>query len=112
MCGIAGIVGHQPGAQLREYVARMIDALHHRGPDGVTVTERVGVCFGHARLKVIDLATGDQPMRREDWRAAVVFNGEIYNYLELRTELEKQGYSFRTTSDTEVLLASYREWGE
>ncbi len=89
----------------------MGQALLHRGPDGFGVLARPGFGFAHLRLAIVDLAGGRQPMCTEDGDFAVVFNGEIYNHLELRSELERLGYRFRTSSDTEVLLHGYRAWG-
>ncbi len=117
MCGIAGILA-APGAREEagegSTVLAMARALRHRGPDAQTSwVDPDGRCaFGHARLKVVDLHTGDQPMHAADGRCSVVFNGEIYNFRELRAELERDGATFRTHSDTEVLLAGWERWGE
>lgn len=93
-------------------VARMNEATKHRGPDGSRVWSGDGVTFGHNRLAIIDLSDSAlQPMKSTDGRYVIVFNGEIYNYRELRAELEV-GYVFTTQSDTEVLIASYAKWGE
>lgn len=89
----------------------MADALAHRGPDGSGVWTAPGVGLGHRRLSIIDLATGDQPMRSPDGRIALSYNGEIYNFREIRAELETKGHVFRTESDTEVVLAGWRQWG-
>jgi asparagine synthase (glutamine-hydrolysing) len=114
MCGIAGIValGAAAAAPAREALIRMAGALIHRGPDelGVYRDERAGLA--HARLSIIDLATGQQPLGDESERTWIVFNGEIYNYVELREELLALGYRFRTRSDTEVIVQAYRAWGE
>ncbi len=94
---------------------RMLARLSHRGPDdaGTWVDRPAGVLLGHRRLAVIDISPlGHQPMVSDDGRLAIVFNGEIYNFPELRRELEAHGVRFRSTSDTEVLLYGYREWGE
>lgn len=111
MCGIAGIA-HRDGAPSPEALLRMAAALHHRGPDGhgLFVGRRVGLA--HTRLSIIDLAGGAQPLTNEDGSVLVVFNGEIYNYLELRAELEVSGHRFHTHSDTEVLVHAWEEWGE
>jgi asparagine synthase (glutamine-hydrolysing) len=95
----------------RELILRMIGALRHRGPDehGLYRDERVGL--GHARLSIIDLSTGQQPLTNEDGRYWIVFNGEIFNYVELRKDLEAAGHRFRTQSDTEVIVHAYEEWG-
>ena len=103
MCGIAGMVTTRPHA-LREVVERMTGTLTHRGPDadGFYIDPPVGL--GHRRLRIIDLATGDQPMISRSGRHVISYNGELYNYLELRRALIAQGCDFRTQSDTEVLL--------
>lgn len=114
MCGIAGIVALGPAAipPSREALIRMAGALTHRGPDelGIYRDERAGLA--HARLSIIDLATGQQPLADEGDRTWIVFNGEIFNYLELREELAALGHRFRTRSDTEVIVHAYRAWGE
>ncbi len=116
MCGIAGIVRLDTNASppSREQALRMAERLRHRGPDGRSawVSPSGGCALGHARLEVIDLVTGDQPMANEDGTVHVVFNGEIYNFRELRVELEGLGHRFRTKSDTEVLVHGWEEWGE
>lgn len=89
----------------------MCDALIHRGPDGGGVWTAPGVGLGHRRLSIIDIAGSPQPMHSEDGRAVIVFNGEIYNFRELRRELEQAGARFCTDGDTEVILAAYRKWG-
>lgn len=115
MCGIAGWVT-SAGQWDRAVLERMADAIRHRGPDGdgyfIGGTERAQVALAHRRLSIIDLAGGAQPMHSADGRHVIVFNGEIYNFKELRTELAAAGHRFDTASDTEVLLAAYREWGE
>jgi asparagine synthase (glutamine-hydrolysing) len=112
MCGIAGIL-HQDQARPVDHDAlrRMTRALSHRGPDGEGYYVKGNIGLGHRRLAIIDLTTGDQPMYSQDGRVAVVFNGEIYNYLELRQELKNLGHEFVTTSDTEVIIAAYQQWG-
>lgn len=104
MCGIAGWVGDGFPANR---MAAMLDRMAHRGPDGRGRWEDsdAGVVLGHLRLAIIDLNTGDQPLISPDGRYVIVYNGEIYNYLELRPELEAKGWNFSTASDTEVLLA-------
>ena len=112
MCGIAGIFHCgtiKPVDPAR--VERMCDVLAHRGPDGSGVWTAPGVGLGHRRLAIIDLAGSPQPMHSADGRAVVVFNGEIYNFRELRRELEDLGATFRTTGDTEVILAAWQRWG-
>jgi asparagine synthase (glutamine-hydrolysing) len=114
MCGIAGIVTLRPAAEppSRNALLRMAAALKHRGPDefGLYRDGRAGLA--HARLSIIDLASGQQPLADQDERTWIVFNGEIFNYLELRDELIARGHSFRTKSDTEVIVQAYRAWGE
>ncbi len=112
MCGIAGIFHCgtiKPVNPAR--VETMADALAHRGPDGAGVWTGPGVGLGHRRLSIIDVAGSPQPMHSADGRAVIVFNGEIYNYRELRRELEALGARFRTQGDTEVILAAWQHWG-
>ena len=112
MCGIAGIFHCgtiKPVDPAR--VERMTDALAHRGPDGAGVWTAPGVGLGHRRLSIIDIAGSPQPMSSAHGPAVIVFNGEIYNYRELRKELAGQGMQFRTDGDTEVILAAYQRWG-
>jgi len=112
MCGICGWVEFSDRPPDDELLRRMTGTLRHRGPDdfGTHVSGPVGL--GHTRLSIIDLSpNGHQPMLTRDGRIAVVFNGEIYNFLELRRELEKNGVAFRSRSDTEVILEAYRRWG-
>ena len=114
MCGIAGFVASR-GTGDREILERMTRALAHRGPDaeGYFVDTERGVHLGHRRLSIVDLAGGAQPMATADGDLVIVFNGEIYNHGELRTQLQSKGYLFQSDhSDTEVLLEGYREWGE
>ncbi len=110
MCGIAGFIGTGESGVLN----RMIDALAHRGPDGqgTWIDRNLNVFFGHRRLSIIDIAAGSQPMTTIDEQLVITFNGEIYNHVELRSELERRGHRFKSDhSDTEVLLYGYREWG-
>ena len=112
MCGIAGIFHVESSKPVDpERVRRMTDALAHRGPDGSGVWTAPGIGLGHRRLSIIDLGGGAQPMLTEDERFALSFNGEIYNFQELRKELEALGHHFRTHSDSEVILEAYRAWG-
>lgn len=112
MCGIAGII-HTEGLKPvdPERVRRMCDAIAHRGPDGEGVWTAPGVGLGHRRLSIIDLAGSPQPMLAAEGDAAIVFNGEIYNYRELRSDLIALGATFRTDGDTEVILQAWRHWG-
>jgi len=114
MCGIAGIVGLSAGAASpsREALVRMASALFHRGPDEFGVYRDDIAGLAHARLSIIDLETGQQPMADEGDRTWIVFNGEIFNYVELREELVALGHRFRTHSDTEVIVHAYRAWGD
>jgi asparagine synthase (glutamine-hydrolysing) len=111
MCGIVGQIRFDGAPVDRAAVERMTAAVAHRGPDGQGILVQGPVGLGHRRLAIIDLATGDQPMSTPDQRVWIVFNGEIYNYRELRAELEQRGCEFRTQSDTEVLLQGWRAWG-
>ena len=109
MCGIAGIVGHAADTREKQ-VQKMTDAIAHRGPDGDGICSFERCTLGHRRLSIIDLSTGDQPMLGAEGREAIVFNGEIYGYLEIKTSLARE-YAFKTTSDTEVILALYHKYG-
>lgn len=112
MCGIAGIVHLDRERPVNHFLLKkMTDTLIHRGPDGSGLHIEGNVGLGHRRLSIIDLSTGDQPQFNDDQSIAIVFNGEIYNYLELRDELRKLGYCFRTNSDTEVIIRAYEHWG-
>ena len=113
MCGIAGIMGLQQQAGFeRQSVQRMIKTLNHRGPDGqgVYVDDKIGLA--HSRLSIIDLEGGAQPIHNEDKTVWTVFNGEIFNYIELRKELIARGHCFNTQTDTEVIVHLYEEYGE
>ena len=90
----------------------MADSLAHRGPDADGFYFGAGVGLAHRRLSIVDVATGQQPLANEDGTVWVVFNGEIYNFAELRAELEGRGHRFRTHSDTEVIVHGYEEWGD
>lgn len=114
MCGIVGIIQTNPSQYNKEHLKKMTQALAHRGPDGEGLwqNDSGNVLLGHRRLSIIDLSeAGAQPMHFLD-RYSIVHNGEIYNYIELRKELEKEGYSFRSQSDTEVILAAYDFWND
>ncbi|HMI89347.1 MAG TPA: asparagine synthase (glutamine-hydrolyzing) [Polyangiaceae bacterium] len=110
MCGIFGVVF--AGSDRKDSVAAAVASLHHRGPDAHAIEGGDGYVFGHTRLAVIDLSPGGaQPMMSDDRRTILVFNGEIYNHHDLRTELAGRGFVFRSRSDTEVILHGYRAWG-
>jgi asparagine synthase (glutamine-hydrolysing) len=114
MCGIAGIVSLRPGLPpiAIDDLGRMTRALAHRGPDEFGVYRDDTAGLAHARLSIIDLATGQQPLANESESLWISFNGEIFNYVELRDDLEKRGHRFRTRSDTEVIVHAYEEWGD
>lgn len=127
MCGIAGALAAAPTVRVPQAAQRLTAALRHRGPDGEgywadtgqagrlpgdRLPSEASVVLGHRRLSIVDLVTGDQPMSNEDGTVWIVFNGEIYNHLELRRTLEAAGHRFGTRADTEVLLHGWEEWGE
>ena len=112
MCGIAGwcdMKGERPPN--RAIVQAMTDAIAHRGPDGDGFYFAPGIAFGHRRLAVIDLVTGDQPMFSADRSVCIIFNGEIYNFKTVREELSNKGHHFVSQSDTEVIIHAWKEWG-
>jgi asparagine synthase (glutamine-hydrolysing) len=112
MCGIAGFVDADRTARPDlNLVHRMCEVIRHRGPDDEGIHVEPGVGLGMRRLSIIDLAGGHQPIHNETARIWVVFNGEIYNYLELRAELEAEGHCFSTSSDTETIVHGYEQWG-
>lgn len=106
MCGIAGF-----NFEDRELVQRMCDIMAHRGPDGSGYHTDKNITLGHRRLSIIDLQTGDQPIYNETGSIVVVYNGEIYNFRELRSDLEGRGHQFATASDTEIIVHAYEEYG-
>lgn len=110
MCGIAGFVNNKNDKQV--IIKRMTDRIIHRGPDAEGFYVDDNIALGHRRLSIIDLNSGDQPIYNEDKSIVVVFNGEIYNFIELRDELKKKGHKFMTKADTEVLVHGYEEWKE
>lgn len=113
MCGIAAIIGLNGAPAERYRIEAMTTSLFHRGPDEGGAYSDGSVAFGFRRLAILDLSpTARQPMVSEDGELVLVFNGEIFNYIELRQDLQARGYKFKSTGDTEVLLQSYREWGE
>src|ERR1035438_7617192 len=111
MCGIAGIASFGDKPVFRDEVQQMCDAIYHRGPDDCGYYESPRVVMGMRRLSIIDLHTGRQPISNEDGSVWVVFNGEIYNFAELRRDLEAQGHHFSTATDTEVIVHSYEQYG-
>ncbi len=114
MCGIAGIMTERRHGirELDRTIRRMTAALAHRGPDDEGYLVDGKVALGHRRLSIIDLKTGRQPIFNEDRTRCIIFNGEIYNYLEIRKKLHLKGHRFTTASDTETILHAYEEWGE
>ena len=112
MCGIAGILNFSEKRADPVLLVRMVERIRHRGPDdfGIYTDKRAGLA--HTRLSIIDLGAGQQPMHNEDKSLSIIFNGEIFNYVELRKDLVRKGRSFRTRSDTEVILRLYEEKGE
>lgn len=115
MCGISGLISLESCPEGDVRVSRMVNAMHHRGPDdnGLYNDDKNTIHFGHNRLSIIDLdSRSKQPMLSSDARFVLTFNGEIYNYLELKKECEKKGSRFLTTSDSEVIIEAYRHWGE
>src|SRR5579864_1099 len=113
MCGIAGIATVSPSEALRPAADRMAASMKHRGPDSQGVQEFPSCLLANARLSIIDLSErGRMPMSSADGQAWITYNGETYNAAELRAELAERGHTFRTTSDTEVVLHLYQEYGE
>jgi asparagine synthase (glutamine-hydrolysing) len=113
MCGIAGKFQFNPSEQVDpRCLTAMTSAVAHRGPDADGFYVGPGIGLGHRRLSIIDLSTGDQPIANEDRTIWVVFNGEIYNFVEVRADLVACGHRFRSNSDTEVIVHAYEQWGE
>src|SRR5580765_1219606 len=113
MCGIAGIISRNPlGSRQDEQLARMSQALIHRGPNGAGNVRTEHMALTMRRLSIIDLATGDQPLYDESRELVLVANGEIYNYVELRAQLQQRGHVFQTGSDCETILHLYQEHGD
>ena len=112
MCGFAGKVNFDGAPIDRSLLKAMTDVVAHRGPDADGFFVGDGAGLGHRRLSIIDLATGDQPISNEDGTVWTVYNGEIYNFVEVRDALEAAGHRFRTRTDTEVIVHGYEEWGE
>ena len=117
MCGIAGFwkqSADNSAESLKQIATDMSNTLIHRGPDdfGTWVDQEVGIAFGHRRLSIIDISNaGHQPMVSANGRYVIIYNGEIYNFKELRQQLEQLGHTFRSHSDTEVMLAAFVQWG-
>lgn len=113
MCGIAGIINKQPIKVTASLIQGITDLIEHRGPDGNGYYYYENIAFGHRRLAILDLTDdGFQPMHYDSEQYTITYNGEIYNYLELRAELKAIGHKFKSRCDTEVILAAYKEWGE
>ncbi|MGB3019657.1 MAG: asparagine synthetase B, partial [Microgenomates group bacterium] len=108
MCGIAGFYGFEN----KKLIKQFSKDLSHRGPDGEGIFSNEKVSLLNRRLAIIDLKTGDQPIYNEDKNIVTVYNGEIYNYKQLRKELEGNGHRFKTLSDSEVIVHAYEEWGD
>src|SRR5438034_9132905 len=111
MCGIAGIVNSENGGVEPATIHRMCQTIVHRGPDDEGIFVKDGAGMGMRRLSIIDLSGGHQPIFNEDKTVWIVFNGEIYNFLELRKELESRGHRFQTHTDTEVIVHLYEDFG-
>ena len=111
MCGIYGII--KPGGDeiLTSIADSMRGAIHHRGPDNEGFHREPGLVLGNNRLSIVDLSGGNQPIFNEDRTLIIIFNGEIYNHIELRGDLEKKGHVFKTNSDTETVLHAFEEYG-
>src|SRR5262245_12388123 len=112
MCGIAGILQRGTGAVAEADLKRMMDRLVHRGPDDEGTYLADGVGLGHRRLSIIDVtAAGHQPMANSSGTVWITYNGELYNYKEIRESLQQLGRCFRSESDTEVIIQAYEQWG-
>src|SRR4030042_3258486 len=118
MCGINGFISLNNSIDIRNQdnikaqIGQMNDLISHRGPDSDGIYCKYPICFGFRRLSIIDLTDdANQPMQSSDGEIVIVFNGEIYNYVEIRQELKNKGYLFKTQSDTEVIINSYIEYG-
>ena len=113
MCGIAGILHYNNQPVAHSHIKAMTDILYHRGPDGEGHYIDRFLGLGHRRLAIIDLSpAGHQPMQTADGHFVMTYNGELYNYKEIRSELQANGYNFHTNTDSEVVLKSYAYWGE
>ncbi|MCC8120433.1 MAG: hypothetical protein LIO42_00215 [Oscillospiraceae bacterium] len=112
MCGIAGFSTADSSFNHQEIIQAMADTIAHRGPDSEGYFSDEQVSLGFRRLSIIDLEGGDQPMYNEDRSLVLCFNGEIYNHLQLRQQLQEMGHVFSSRADSEVLLHGYEAWGE
>ena len=112
MCGFCGIFDRSGSSIDRKLLGRMASVMNHRGPDGEGLFVDREVGLGHRRLSIIDVEGGAQPIGNEDGSLQIVFNGEIYNFVELRKDLEEAGHTFKTRSDTEVIVHAYEQWGK
>ena len=108
MCGVCGI--YEKGKNNETLMKEMLSIIAHRGPDLASVYQKNDFCLGHRRLSIVDLETGDQPIFNEDKSVCIVFNGEIYNFKDIKKELVEKGHLFKTSSDTEILVHAYEEW--
>ena len=111
MCGIIGIIRKNSSVEKEELI-EMNNTQVHRGPDGEGYYNDKNIGFGHRRLSIIDIESGQQPMSTNNNNYWITYNGELYNYLELKSELEAKGHEFSTKSDTEVVVYAYKEWGK
>ena len=110
MCGIFGTINYRIS---EEKALDCLNRMIHRGPDGYGIWQEDGVTLGHRRLSILDLSeNGRQPMSYADGRYEITFNGEVYNFIEIRRELMSKGYTFKSDTDTEVIIAAFIEWGE
>src|SRR3979411_237220 len=110
MCGIAGFVSTQPLVSPEAIVARMTNAIRHRGPNAETFYCDAHAALGHRRLSIIDVAGGQQPMFNETGNLAIIYNGEVFNHASLRPELEAAGHQYKTRCDTETILHAYEQY--
>ena len=111
MCGIAGILNVAPSDGPESTLRKMLGMIRHRGPDEFGIYLNDGVALGNARLSIVDLSGGQQPISNEDGTLWIVYNGEVFNHVELRAELEARGHRFTTHTDTEVILHLYEDFG-